>query len=278
MQRVLIPTDFSENAWNALHYAFSFFKGLELEIHILHVGFQGSVDPSSGIQAQGISVSGFMPTGIQAKLDSLIEEINTVFPNHGHHLETHIEGTFFIDGIRKSVKNLDIDMIVMGTKGASGLKGIALGSHAGAVITRVKCATLIIPEDASFQSPENIAFPTDFNLLYKQSMMKCLKEFAQVHNSTIKVLRVARNEGALDSEQIKNRDFLGDTLREIPHSFHWIQNPELEKGLQTFIDTMGIDIIAMVGKNLNFFQRLLFKPTIAKISYHTKIPFLVLHE
>ena len=126
--------------------------------------------------------------------------------------------------------------------------------------------------------PVNIAFPTDFNIMYKHRMMINLKEFASHHNSTVKVLRVARKEGGLDNEQIKNRDFLGDTLRDVPHSFHWIQNPELEKGLQTFIDTMGIDVIAMVGKNLNFFQRLLFKPTIEKISYHTKIPFLVLHE
>lgn len=278
MQRILFPTDFSENAWNAIMYAFAFFKGQSLDFHLLHVGFQGSIDPSANVHAQGVSVSGLIPKGIQARLDDLVEEINTVYPNHKHRLHTHIEQSFFIDGIRKSVRNLDIDLIVMGTKGASGLKGIALGSHAGSVITRVKCTALVIPEDASFDVPLNIAFPTDFNILYKQSMIHRLKEFASFYDSSIKVLRVARKEGSLDNEQIKNRDFLSDVLRDIPHSFHWIQNPELEKGLQSFIDSMGIDMIAMVGKNLNFFQRLLFKPTIEKISYHTKIPFLVLHE
>lgn len=278
MQRILFPTDFSENSWNAIMYAFAFFKEESLNFHFLHVGFQGSADTKTGIKAHGVSVSGLIPNSIQARLDDLVNEVNNVFPNHKHRIQTHVEHSFFIEGIRKTVRNLNIDLIIMGTKGASGLKGIALGSHAGAVITRVKCTTLIIPEDTGFQMPQNIAFPTDFNIMYKQNMMKYLKDFISYHKSTIKVLRVARKEGGLDNEQIKNRDFLGDTLRDVPHSFHWIQNPELEKGLQTFIDTMGIDLIAMVGKNLNFFQRLLFKPTIEKISYHTKIPFLVLHE
>jgi len=259
-------------------YAFAFFKGYSLDFHFLHVGFQGSIESKSNVCTQGVSVSGLIPKGIQARLDDLMVEINQVYPDHQHRLFTHIEHSFFIDGIRKAVRNLDIDFIVMGTKGASGLKGISVGSHAGAVITRVKCTTLVIPEDAYFNTPLNIAFPTDFNILYKQGMMESLNEFASYYTSSVKVLRVAREGGELDEEQKRNREFLSDSLREIPHSFHWIQNPELEKGLQTFIDSMGIDVIAMVGKNLNFFQRLLFKPTIEKISYHTKIPFLVLHE
>jgi len=280
MQRVLFPTDFSENSWNAIMYTFAFFKGKSLDIHILHVGFNGKIEAKSGddLHAQGIALNGIFPTGAHTKLEELVEEINRVYPSHTHRLYTHFESGFFIEGIRRAVQNLDIDLIVMGTKGASGIKGMALGSHAGAVITRVKCTTLIIPEDAHYEPPENIAFPTDFNILYKGSIMDGLKEFANYHESTIKVLRVASNEEGMDPEQEKNREFLIDSLLNTPHSFHWIKNPELEKGLQNFIDTMGIDIIAMVAKNLNFFQRLLFKPSIAKISYHTKIPFLVLHE
>lgn len=166
----------------------------------------------------------------------------------------------------------------MGTKGASGLKEVTLGSHTGAVITRVKCPTLVIPEMANFMTPSNIAFPTDFNSFYKANLLQTLKEFASWHHASIKILRVVRKNSKLEEEQIKKRDILGEALQDTPHSFHWIESPELEQGLQGFIDTMGIDMIAMVGKNLNFFQRLLFKPTVEKISYHTEIPFLVLHE
>ena len=44
MQRILVPTDFSDNSWNAIAYAFAFFKGEMLDIHFLHLGFQGIAD------------------------------------------------------------------------------------------------------------------------------------------------------------------------------------------------------------------------------------------
>ena len=212
------------------------------------------------------------------KFEELKEKILLLFPNHKHRLITSFENSLFIDGIRKVVKSEEIDLIIMGTKGASGIKEATLGSHTGAVITRVKCPTLIVPEHASYTIPSNIAFPTDFNLPYKNRVLQTLETIASYHQSNLKILRVVRKGGILEEAQLKNKEFLSNSLLETTHSFHWIESPELEKGLQTFIDTMEINMIAMVGKNLNFFQRLLFKPKVSKISYHTKIPFLVLHE
>ncbi|MEZ4779065.1 MAG: universal stress protein [Flavobacteriaceae bacterium] len=279
MQRILFPTDFSENSWNAIQYAFAFFQGKSIDFHFLHVGFQTTAeDLKNDLHAQGVSLKTSETKGILSKLIDLKEKIQLLFPNHKHRLHTHFENTLFIEGIRKVVKNEEIDFIIMGTKGASGIKEATLGSHAGAVITRVKCPTLIVPEKASFQNPATIAFPTDFNLPYKNRVLKTLQIFATYHHATIKILRVVRKGGSLEEDQLKNKEFLTDALQNNPHSFHWIESPELEKGLQNFVDSMEIDIIAMVGKNLNFFQRLLFKPKVSKISYHTKIPFLVLHE
>lgn len=279
MQRILVPTDFSENSWNAIQYTFAFFKGESLDIHFLHVGFQGVAENfDEDLYTNGLAIASTQTKGVLAKLEGLVDRIQLNFPNHNHKLYTHFENSLFVEGIRKASKKWDIDLIVMGTKGASGLKEVTLGSHSGAVITRVKCPTLIVPENAFFQNPANIAFPTDFNMPYKNRVLKTLQSFASYHTSTIKILRVVRRGGNLETEQVKNREYLSDVLQGTAHSFHWIQSPELESGLQSFIDSMDINIIAMVGKNLNFFQRLLFKPKVAKISYHTKIPFLVLHE
>ena len=279
MQRILFPTDFSENSWNAIQYAFAFFQGKSMEFHFLHIGFQTSADTyQDDLYTYGISVKNTPSKGVLTKFEDLKERIQLLYPNHKHRLFTHFEISMFVEGIRKVTKSEEIDLIIMGTKGASGIKEVTLGSHAGAVITRVKCPTLIVPEQATFQIPFNIAFPTDFNMPYKNRVLQTLASFASYYHSALKILRVVRKGGNLEEAQIKNKDFLKSSLQETMHSFHWIESPELEKGLQLFIDSMEIDIIAMVAKNLNFFQRLLFKPTVSKISYHTKIPFLVLHE
>lgn len=166
----------------------------------------------------------------------------------------------------------------MGTKGASGIKEITVGSSTGAVITKVKCAILVIPEEATFKPPVNIGFPTDFNIPYTNKVLQLLQGMAKIHQSMVKVLRVAQNEQPLNAFQNTNRIYLNDSLAEVPHSFHVVEDPNLEDALQSFVSSFKIDMVVMIAKSLNLFQRILFKPRVQKISYHTRIPFLVLHE
>ncbi|HBY66509.1 MAG TPA: universal stress protein, partial [Flavobacteriaceae bacterium] len=67
-------------------------------------------------------------------------------------------------------------------------------------------------------------------------------------------------------------------LEAVQHKFHSCNSLDLEESIQNFVERKQINMIAMVAKNLNFFQRILFRPTVKKMSYQTKIPFLVLHE
>ncbi|MEH6769109.1 universal stress protein [Maribacter arcticus] len=56
---------------------------------------------------------------------------------------------FFTDYIKQEVIDKNIDLIIMGTKGASGIKAVSLGSNTGNVITKVPCAVLAVPENAN---------------------------------------------------------------------------------------------------------------------------------
>jgi len=278
MKRILIPTDFSHNAWNAIEYTLAFFDKIPVDIHLLHISYSGSVTDEANLHANGISIIDNSQKKKVKQLKEIQHKIETLYPRSTANIEISAISSLFIEGIKNAVEENKIDLIVMGTKGASGLKEATIGSHTGAVITRVKCPILVIPERAVFQGPKNIVFPTDFNIIYKQKVLDTLLAVADLHKASIKVLRVANNELQLNEEQEKNRSFLHDALEGRSYSFHWVKNPKLEQGLQSFIDVMDIQIVAMVAKNLNFFQRLLFKPRVARISYHTEIPFLVLHE
>ena len=278
MKRILIPTDFSLNAWNAIEYSLAFYNNMPVDIHLVHIVYSGSVSNGDDLHTNGVSIIDNPGKTKEKQLSQLQRKIDTLYPRCKANIDVRIVHSLFVEGIKNTVRELDIDLIIMGTKGASGLKEVTIGSHTGAVITRVKCPVLVIPERAVYEKPENIVFPTDFNIFYKQKVLDTLFKVTDVHESTIKVLRVASDEYSLNEYQSKNREFLRDSLEGRSNSFHCIKNPKLEEGLQSFIDIMDVQIIAMVAKNLNFFQRLLFRPTVAKISYHTEIPFLVLHE
>ncbi|MGK0429674.1 MAG: hypothetical protein ACJARX_001341, partial [Psychroserpens sp.] len=82
----------------------------------------------------------------------------------------------------------------------------------------------------------------------------------------------------LNAEQLTNKDILNDYFEDFNHSYHFLTNKNVEDAIQCFVESKDIDMIVMVAKNLNYFQNMLFHTRVEKITYHTHIPFLVLHE
>ncbi|MCQ0110510.1 universal stress protein [Zhouia amylolytica] len=280
MKNILIPTDFSDNSWNAIVYGLTLFEKERCQFYLLHVEDLGmyafndtaTLPYNSTIDKKQIDRS-------KAKLKSLLGRIYEKFPGTNHSFGILVEYDFLVDAIKKQVSEKKIDLIIMGTKGASSLKKDIVGSHTSDVITRVKCPLLVIPEKAKAKIPEEIAFPTDYRIFYPLNVLVTLMDLAQKHGASIRCLHAVKEHFEhLDQEQLKNKELLDDYFDKFNHSFHQVTSKRLDKAVQCFTESRDIDMIAMVAKNLNFFQQILFKPTVAEISYHTHIPFLVLHE
>ena len=166
----------------------------------------------------------------------------------------------------------------MGTKGASGLKKIIVGSNTGDVLTRVHCSTLVVPENAKYVKPKEIAFPTDFSSFYSIELLQPILEILDQYQASISVLHINKKGATLNLDQQINKGYLEDYFANNNFNFHHLTNNSLESAIQSFVEKRKVNLITMVAKNLNYFQRILFHPTIKEISYHTDIPFLVLHE
>lgn len=280
MKHILIPTDFSDNAWNALKYGLEMFKKTRCTFYLTHVN---PIPPYSGagtsVHATGEKFKAVVLKESKEELWRLLERIEKELPHNIKHTYVPIAlYDFFVDAIKRESENKKIDMIIMGTKGATGLKKLTIGSNTGDVITKVKCPLLAVPEDALSNGFKEIAFPTDYQIGYDLNVLDTLIEIATMSTSEIRILHISKNGKELSEEQQKNKDFLHDYLVDVDHSFHSLTGQNLENAVQSFTESRDIDMIAMVAKNLNFFQRILFKPEVEKISYHTKVPFLVLHE
>ena len=279
MKNILIPTDFSENSWNAIKYAIRFFKNTKCNFYLFHVTLipnyaagDAPIIPSETV------LENTLLKQAKKELKNLLKRVKESPPNPNHHFFTVSKYNLFIDAIRKEVKDKNIDLIVMGTKGASGLSEVIIGSNTGDLITKVKCPVLIIPEKAKFKIPEEIAFPTDYNIFYETTILKNISEFVKMYNAAIRILHITKKNETLTEFQLGNKEFLNDYVLDENHSFHSVTAKKIENGVQCFVESRNIDIIIMIAKNLNLFQRILFKPTVEEISYHIEIPFLVLHE
>ncbi|TCK64819.1 nucleotide-binding universal stress UspA family protein [Winogradskyella wandonensis] len=279
MTSVLLPTDFSDNSWNAIKYALEFLKDKKCVFYILHINtlsFTTLNDPSFIASESDINDIYIKPSKV--KLRSILKRISQFSNTNLHKFYTVVDYGFFIDSIRKQVVEKNIDLIVMGTKGASGLKQIIIGSNAGDVVVKVKCPTLVVPEDCTYKHIEEIAFPTDFSSFNSFNTLKPLLSIIEAFNAKLSFLHVTKSKPKLNYEQQKNKDILEDFFTDFNTKCYYLTNTHLEEAIQCFIESRGVDMIAMVAKNLNYFQQILFHTRVEKITYHTEIPFLVLHE
>jgi len=280
MKSILLPTDFSENSWNAIQYALNFFEESNCHFYILHVNKLNnlaSIDTSYITTPEAIEE---VQTKLAKKqLREFLKRISKELPhNKKHKFYTLTDYNFFIESIRNQIEDKNIDMIVMGTKGASGLKKYIIGSNTGDVITKVSCTTLVVPENAKFNSIKEIAFPTDLSISYHIQTLEPISEVLEEFDSFLRILHISKKEEDLNIDQIKYKELLEDYFFNNNYSFHFLTNDDIEDAVQCFVQSRDIDMIAMVAKNLNYFQRILFMPTVEEISYHTDVPFLVLHE
>ena len=279
MMNILIPTDFSENAQNAIAYALAYFSDVAVNFYILHV----SHTHTSTKEEEQELFSDFdteMQT-VQSTSATLREEIRKFqirSQNPAHSFFPLHENLNLVEAIRKNVIEKEIDYILMGTKGTTKINGGEMGSNTCDVITKVKCPILVIPENAKFNGIKNIAFLTDYNCIYRNKIITRLSETLDLHRSPLRVLHIKAQNTGLTAAQTDNKGFLHYFFKDKKHSFHFVENKDLEIGIQDFVETWDISLVSIVAKNLNLIQRLLLRPAVKSMNYSVNVPFLVLHE
>lgn len=278
MKNILFPTDFSENSKNALKYAQVLFGSLECNFYLLYVGTL--LDVKTDTDAL-VDISDGPTENTRQKLQELLDDSRKNSTDAAHSFYALHEYGFFVPTIKRHLEEKQIDLIVMGTKGASGLREKVVGSNTGDVITKVQCNTLVVPSEVEYTKPMEIAFPTDFNIFYSHGILRSMAEMIHLGKGSFRIMNVKKNGTGMSTEQKRNKEFLLDYLEETfpgRYSFHSLTNKSTKLAIQCFVESRDIDMMVMVAKNLNFIQQILFDSMVEKISFHTKIPFYVIHE
>lgn len=274
---VLIPTDFSKNAWNAVEYALLLMKDVDVHFTLMHV------ETESNQYSEAVSISEFQPfipktvQNNSEKLDSLKKWVLGKYPNSKHSISTTLEANSLIRQVRNHVENQKVDVIIMGTKGISAVPNGPLGRNTTDVITRVKCPVLVIPEGIKYEKPKNIALPTDLNFNMNEGLFKTLKILSDMHNAYMHIVYVGRRNNLMEYQE-RNKNVLVESLNTVRHRFYQCDSSSIESSLEQLVSIKRIKMVAIIAKNLNFFQRILMRPNKGTLPFHSQMPFLVLHE
>lgn len=268
MMNILLPTDFSENARNAAAYALQLLKDIPAHFHLLHV---------IPIPAKDLGIGNLVMSGeTRQKFEYLVNWLESIKQNGEHHFHISFKVNYFIEAVREQVKEKNIDLILMGTKGASNKRGAIVGKHTSDVIMKVKCPALAISEKATYKAHKKVLFPTDYKIHYSSKMLETLLNLTNLSRASVKILELFNSDTEPSEEQLLNKTFLQNSLLPgIPKVQTYYSVKKEDPTL--FSTNKDVDMIVMAAKNLNLCQKLLKDQSIAQIPFIKQLPLLVLH-
>lgn len=272
-QHILIPTDFSDNAWSAALYAIKLYADQPCTFYLQYTW----TFLNSGSRTY-ISPTYIDPLIEQTKvqLAEVKERAIAESTNPDHKFETIHSNGSLENSILLAIKKHDINLVVMGTKGATGAKKYILGSNTVSVINKIRlCPILLVPKKCEFVNPDHIAFPSDFSRFFGEDVVP-ITQLADLNNSTINVLHIKKKE-ELTEIQNKNFEMLKGHLKNHKHTFNWLTSHGTKaNAIADFIKENDVKILTMINYEHSFIENIVKEPIIKKLGFKSKIPFLVI--
>jgi nucleotide-binding universal stress UspA family protein len=273
MKQILVATDFSPSAANAMQYALKLAALLKFEICAIH-----AIHPTEGINNSTYNAI-FIEDYYRNKREALKAWVSVYTDAHEFKnvkVTTLCDVGFLKTVITKHAGKHATELLVMGITGSTGISGI-VGSNASMMVTKVKIPTLIIPLESKFPDKPVITLATDFETKLSAKDVTALNEMVKAFEcGQMQVLYV-------DEKSDANHILTGEArIKElIPNAllnFNYLKDSSPLSGIIDFINKNETDILCLVKHHHNIIYRLFNRSTINQIMNRTVKAILVLHE
>ncbi|TVR81192.1 MAG: hypothetical protein EA412_03515 [Chitinophagaceae bacterium] len=267
--KILIPTDFSEFSLKAIEFGIEIAKKTNGSIYIftsIHV-------PGSSIAMMN-EMMDVLEKETQNDLNNLLDEVKSEVSG-----EVDINGNFSVGdpvmAINEFSGKIGADLIVMGTKGASGLKKALIGSNASGVIKNTKIPVLLIPEDSNYLSFNEILYASDLKNM--DSEIDEILSLFKLWTPSITVLHIFNEQ--LPDSMIEDGSTGVDLIRRHHYDklkFKSVKGKDPLNDIENYIIDNPTDLIILFSEKRSLLQSIFDSSLSKKMAFHAKTPMLVI--
>jgi nucleotide-binding universal stress UspA family protein len=266
MDTIIFPTDFSDNADHAFEYAMEIAQRAQAELIIVN-----AYDIPYSHNIMTTSLLDMIREGAEGGVKEVADKATA----KGLKVRAVAKMGNPIRVVKDLVKSNPNSMVVMGTKGSSGVEQILIGSNAAALLHSVNVPVLAIPAGSEIAHINKIVFATDFSSEKDQVALSRLAHIAALFDAEVMVLHV---DNGKDKALASQRDKFETTLKNLKYSFHLVRESNVETAIENFVNEHNADMVALLARQYGFIEGLFHTSVTSKVAYHTKVPYLALHE
>lgn len=274
MDSILVATDFSPNANAAAEYAVMLAKKMNAKVTLFHS--YSILFPVPNIPKE-ITDAKEWGKAVEGELEKLA--VNLRYSAPGVAIDYLCKPGFPVDSITKLVNDRNIDLVVMGIKGAGMINELLVGSFTTDLIMKATFPVLVVPANARFQAIKHIVFATDCHEIHNYNSLNLMKEIAQHFSARINTIYIKQDEEEKDSvEKEAVRCRLDEYFEGVPYSFHEATEEDIVEALNKFMTKTEADIAVTIPRKHNFFGSIFSGSNTKTLAFHTHIPLLTLPD
>lgn len=275
MKTIIVPTDFSPIATNAMNFAADMAVNINASITLLHV-YQVPVSMTD-VPVVLIS-SEELRKGSEEKLEILKQELAHVTSGK---IKIYTEARLgdVSDELEEICKHVRPFAVIMGTTGASGVERILFGSTALTAIRHLKWPVIVVPPGKKYGSGiKKIGFACDFDKVVENTPIQFIKNMVNEFGAELHVLNVDHENKHFKPGTPEESVMLHTLLEDLNPNYHFIDNADIEDGINGFVEANNIDLLITIPKKHKLLDGL-FKPSSTKqLVTKSHVPVMCVHE
>ncbi|MGL6269970.1 MAG: universal stress protein [Chitinophagaceae bacterium] len=274
MKTLIVPTDFSPVSLNAVNYAADMAMSIDASLILLNV-YQIPVTFSE-LPVVNISIEEIKKIS-ELKIEELKKGLEHVSSGK---LKIYGESRMgdVVDEIESFSKKISPFAVVMGTKGASGLERLFLGSSTLTAIRQLNFPVIVVPPGAIFSGIKNLGFACDLNEVVETTPGDLIHSVCNTFNAKLQVLNVDYKNRHFKPVTPEESILLHTMLEDLNPVYQYIDHPDVAEGINMFAETQGVDMIITIPKKHKLLSGLFQKSHTKDLVFHAHIPIMCIHE
>ncbi|MFM6924491.1 MAG: universal stress protein [Ferruginibacter sp.] len=272
MKKILVTTDFSVAAHNAVNYAADMAMSMSADILILHV-VQTPVGYSDLPIA--ISLEDMMRTSEKDMQDLKVEITGRV--NGKLNIETQVGMGSFFDELQNVCEQVKPYAVVMGSQGKTAAEHLLFGAHATHAVIHLSWPVITVPPGVSFSAIKRIGLASDLTKVIESTPIEEISRLVHDFNAELHILNTGKKQ-VFDADIVFESGMMQEMTLAMKPTFHFISNENIEEGILDFAEKNQIDLLIVLPKRHNLPGSIFHKSHTKQFVLHSHIPVLTLHQ
>lgn len=277
MKTILVPTDFSDTAYNAARYALGLAGQVGTTRVVLYHAYELIVPVPDVPSAIPIIDTDELEASSKLGLKLMEERLQALVPP-GTVLSRRSENKLLSSFIDTVAKQERADLVVMGISGGSGLEEVLLGSNALDVMKETHTPLIIVPKDAVFTSIDTVVFACDFRKVADSLPIHPMKQLLDVFRARLFVVNVDHEKRHFTAETPFETLVMDTLLADYSPEYRFVENENVVDGISGFAEAEKADLIITIPRQHGFLEGLFHRSRTRQLAFHSHIPLLIIRE